>query len=128
MDAAFDTESYKNFAHGYFLTRKHMKWFWDLYAPDKSVRTEITASPLQATIEQLKDLPPALIITGEFDVLRDEGEAYAHKLTKAGVEVTATRYLGTIHGFVFLNDLSKTPAAVAAMEQATSMIKKVLHN
>jgi acetyl esterase len=64
--------SYKKFATDHFLLREGMKWFWDNYLPDKEKRKEPTASPLQASIEQLKDLPPALVINGEFDVLRDE--------------------------------------------------------
>lgn len=84
--------------------------------PNKEKRKEITASPLQASLEQLKGLPPALVITGECDVLRDEGEAYAHKLNAAGVTVTAVRHLGTIHDFLMLNDLSETPACRNAVE------------
>jgi acetyl esterase/lipase len=113
-DANFDTPSYQQFADGPWLTREAMKWFWNHYAPDASVRDELTASPLKARTEQLKGLPPALIITDENDVLRDEGEAYAHQLMRAGVQVTATRYLGTIHDFVMLNAISETPATRAA--------------
>ena len=110
-DADFDTPSYQQFAQGYFLTREAMKWFWDHYAPDVAIRTQSTASPLRATIEQLRGLPPALVINGECDVLRDEGEAYARKLIQAGVQVTALRYMGTIHDFVMLNVITDTPAA-----------------
>jgi acetyl esterase len=124
LDADFHTASYLEFAEGYFLSRKHMQWFWDQYAPDKSARLKITASPLRVSIEELKGLPPALIITGELDVLREEGEAYARKLIEAGVEVTATRYLATIHAFVFLNELSATPAAIAAIDQANRHLKR----
>lgn len=115
-DANFDNASYKEFAEGPWLTKKAMEWFWDKYLPNKEKRKEITASPLQASLEQLKDLPPALVITGECDVLRDEGEAYAHKLNAAGVTVTAVRHLGTIHDFLMLNDLSETPACRNAVE------------
>ncbi len=83
-DARFDTPSYQQFPTGHFLTREAMKWFWNQYLPDEAARKQPTASPLQATVEQLKGLPPALVINGEFDVLRDEGEAYAHKLIEAG--------------------------------------------
>jgi acetyl esterase len=76
-----------------------MKWFWNNYAPDNTTRKEPTASLLQASIDQLRGLPPGLVITEEFDVLRDEGEAYAHKLMQAGVSITSTMYLGTIHDF-----------------------------
>ena len=68
-----------------------MKWFWDNYLPDNNKRNEIYASPLKASLEQLKNLPPALVQTAENDVLRDEGEAYARKLNEAGVAVTLTR-------------------------------------
>ncbi|HAT7845573.1 TPA: alpha/beta hydrolase fold domain-containing protein [Legionella pneumophila] len=115
-DANFDNASYKEFAEGPWLTKKAMEWFWDKYLPNKEKRKEITASPLQASLEQLKGLPPALVITGECDVLRDEGEAYAHKLNAAGVTVTAVRRLGTIHDFLMLNDLSETPACRNAVE------------
>ena len=91
-DANFDTPSYLAYQEGYWLTRRAMKWFWDNYAPDNATRKEPTASPLLASVDQLRDLPPALVITDENDVLRDEGEAYAHKLMQANVTVTATRY------------------------------------
>lgn len=117
-DANFETESYKLFENGPWLTKKAMQWFWDAYLPNKEDAKKITASPLQASIEQLKGLPPALIITDQNDVLRDEGEAYANKLMQAGVPVVATRYLGTIHDFVMLNALANTPVTHAAISQA----------
>ena len=108
------------------LLMRAMKWFWDNYISSQTNRKEPTVSPLQASIEQLKGLPPALIINGEFDVLRDEGEAYAHKLMEAWVPVTAVQYHGTIHDFVMLNPISNTPAARGAIEQASQMLKKIL--
>jgi acetyl esterase len=125
-DANFDTQSYSTLQEGYWLTREGMKWFWNNYAPDNATRKEPTASPLQATIDHLKGLPPALIIIDEFDVLRDEGEAYAHKLMQAGVTVTATRYLGTIHDFMMLNPIADTPAVRGAIDQASETLKKAL--
>ena len=125
-DANFNTSSYVAYQDGYFLTREAMKWFWDNYVSNQTNRKEPTVSPLQASIEQLKGLPPALIINGEFDVLRDEGEAYAHKLIEAGVPVTGVRYHGTIHDFVMLNPITDTPAARGAIGQASHMLKKVL--
>jgi acetyl esterase len=125
-DAAFDTPSYHEFAEGYFLRRDAMQWFWDQYTTDESARDEITASPLRATTEQLAGLPPALVITAEADVLRDEGEAYAAKLRQAGVDVTATRYDATIHDFVMLNALRGTNAAEAAITQAIAYITAAL--
>jgi acetyl esterase len=104
-----------------------MKWFWDAYVPDVAERKNPLVAPLNATVEQLKDLPPALVITDENDVLRDEGEAYAHKLMNAGVDVTATRYLGTVHDFAMLNALGDTPAAKAAVAQATEKLHAALY-
>ena len=117
-DANFDNASYNQFAEGHFLTRNMMKWFWDNYTKDAAARKEITASPLQASTEQLKNLPPALIETAEFDVLRDEGEAYGRKLAEAGVDTTTVRYNGMIHDFGLLNPLSNVPAVRAALRQA----------
>jgi acetyl esterase len=125
-DASFDTPSYQQFASGYFLTREAMKWFWNHYLPDVARRSEPTASPLRAPDELLEGLPPALVINGECDVLRDEGEGYARKLMRAGVPVTATRYMGTIHDFVMLNAITDTPAARAAIAQATDTLRRVL--
>ena len=126
-DAAFDTPSYHQFAEGYFLRRDAMQWFWDQYTTDPAQRAEITASPLRATTDQLAGLPPALVITGEADVLRDEGEAYANKLREAGVPVTAVRYQGIIHDFVMLNALRGTHAAEAAIAQAVQTLQAALH-
>ncbi|OZJ03514.1 hypothetical protein BZG36_03425 [Bifiguratus adelaidae] len=103
VDANFETGSYNQFAQGYFLTKKAMEWFWDQYLPDKAKRNEIYASPLNASVQDLAGLPPALIITGEADVLRDGGESYAHKLIQAGVDVTAIRCLGIVHDFMMLD-------------------------
>jgi acetyl esterase len=123
-DASFDTESYHQFAEGYHLRRDAMMWFWDQYTRHPSERNEITASPLRASTQQLQGLPPALIITAEADVLRDEGEAYANKLRRAGVHVTAARFQGTIHDFVMLNALAHTTAARGAIALATSWLRE----
>ncbi|WP_406130029.1 alpha/beta hydrolase [Streptomyces sp. NBC_00989] len=125
-DANFDTGSYGQFATGYFLRRDGMQWFWDQYTTDEAERAQITASPLRATTEQLTGLPPALVITGEADVLRDEGEAYANKLREAGVPVTAVRFQGIIHDFVMLNALRETHAAEAAITMAVTVLRKAL--
>jgi len=127
-DASFDTGSYRQFAEGYFLRRDAMQWFWDQYTTDPAQRAEITASPLRASLEQLAGLPPALVITGEADVLRDEGEAYANKLRRAGVPVTSVRYQGIIHDFVMLNALRGTHAAAAAIDQAVATLRTALHD
>ncbi|MBI1282599.1 MAG: alpha/beta hydrolase fold domain-containing protein [Anaerolineaceae bacterium] len=122
-DASFDTESYHQFGEGYHLRRDAMQWFWNQYTTDPDERKQITASPLRASVEQLKGLPTALIITAEADVLRDEGEAYANKLRQAGVRVTTARFQGTIHDFVMLNPLADTSAARGAMALATSWLR-----
>jgi acetyl esterase len=106
-DAGLDTSTYHRYAEGPWLSRESMRWFWDSYLPDQARQSEVTASPLQASPEQLRGLPPALIINGEQDVLRDEGEAYARRLSRAGVPVTQVRYGGTIHT-VLLNPITDT--------------------
>jgi acetyl esterase len=126
VDAAFDTPSYGQFATGYSLDREFMRWFWDRYVPDPAARSEPTASPLRASLEQLRGLPPAVIITAECDVLRDEGEAYARKLIQAGVEVTATRYLGTVHDFMVQNPLANTSATRGAIAQTSAALRLAL--
>jgi acetyl esterase len=126
-DAAFDTASYKEFAVGYYLTLEGMQWFWDQYTTDEAERASIHVSPLRATTEQLAGLPPALVINGEADVLRDEGEAYAGRLRDAGVEVTQVRYAATIHDFVMLNALHDTHASKAAVAQAVAFLSAALH-
>ncbi|WP_371368149.1 alpha/beta hydrolase [Pseudomonas sp. QL9] len=122
-DASFETTSYNQFAQGHFLTKPMMQWFWDSYTTDAKQRAETYASPLRATPEQLKGLPPALVQTAEFDVLRDEGEAYARHLDAAGVPVTAVRYNGMIHDYGLLNPLAKVPEVQAAMRQAGVELK-----
>jgi acetyl esterase/lipase len=125
-DASLDTTTYQRYVDGPWATREAMRWFWDSYLPDQARRAEITASPLRATAEQLRGLPPALIINGEHDVLRDEGEAYARKLSEAGVPVTQVRYGGTIHDFALLNPITDTPAPRAAIAQAASYLRRAL--
>ncbi|MFF7690292.1 alpha/beta hydrolase [Streptomyces syringium] len=125
-DASFDTGSYRQFAEGYFLRRDGMQWFWDQYTTDENERAQVTASPLRATTGQLAGLPPALVVTAEADVLRDEGEAYANKLRAAGVPVTAVRYQGIIHDFVMLNALRGTHAAQAAIDLAVGTLRRAL--
>jgi len=125
-DASVDTASYHEFASGFFLARAFMKYGWDLYAPDEKTRDLPYVSPLRANSEQLKGLPPALVITAENDPLRDEGEAYAHKMMDAGVPVAAVRYDGMIHDFVALNALRHLPETKAALEQAADGIRRHL--
>ena len=107
---AFNTQSYKDCANGYYLTAEDMKWFWNHYLRDEIDGRNPYASPLVA--KDLSSLPPALIITAEFDPLRDEGEAYAVRLQKAGVPTKISRYNGIIHGFLDFTDLKQTKAAI----------------
>jgi acetyl esterase/lipase len=125
-DANFETGSYKAFAEERFLTRNMMIWFWDNYTKDPQQRKEIYASPLNATLEQLAGLPPALVQTAENDVLRDEGEAYARKLEEAGVPVTLTRYQGLIHDFGLLNPIAGVPAVKTSITQAAIVIRNAV--
>jgi len=125
-DANFNNGSYNQFAEGHFLTRNMMQWFWNSYTSDPRQRDDIHASPLRASLEQLKGLPPALVQTAEMDVLRDEGEAYARKLGAAGVPVTAVRYNGMIHDFGLLNVLGQVPGTRSAMDQAAQAIRQHL--
>ncbi|MFF0300111.1 alpha/beta hydrolase [Streptomyces sp. NPDC004562] len=125
-DAAQDTESYRTFAHGPHLTAKAMEWFWDAYTTDPAERAQITASPLRATLEDLRDLPPAFVVVDENDVLRDEGEAYARKLVQAGVPTTSIRYNASLHDFMMLNTVRGTQASTAAVEQAVHVLRKAL--
>ena len=125
-DAAMDTDSYEQFAEGYFLMAKAMEWFWDAYLPDVDRRSEPYASPLRASDEQLTGLPPAFLLVDEADVLRDEGEAYAARLREAGVAVTTVRYDGITHDFMMLNPLSNTHATRAAVAQAIAVLREAL--
>ena len=125
-NANFENASYDQFANDHFLTKGMMKWFWDAYTTDTKQRQEIYASPLLATPEQLKGLPPTLIQTAQNDVLRDEGEAYARKLDAAGVNVVATRYNGMIHDFGLLNILADVPTTRAALHQASGELRQRL--
>ncbi|MEU1419864.1 alpha/beta hydrolase [Kitasatospora sp. NPDC005751] len=126
-DADFDTPSYRAFADGYFLHRADMRRFWDAYLPDPADRAQSLAAPLRAGLEELAGLPPALVITAEADVLRDEGEAYAARLRRAGVPVVATRYQGVVHGFVLLDSHCRTGSARSALIQAVDTLHLALH-
>jgi acetyl esterase len=125
-DAAQDTDTYSIFANGPFLTAKAMAWFWDAYLPDHSRRNEITASPLRASLDELAGLPPALVIVDQNDVLRDEGEAYAAKLTQAGVLTTSVRYNFVTHDFMMLNPERPTQGTTAAVAQAIHVLSTAL--
>lgn len=126
-NANFETRSYMEFARGYYLYREGMMWFWDQYTTTAAERHEITASPLRSTADQLRGLPDAMILNGQADVLRDEGEIYAVKLRNSGVDVTTVRLNGIIHDFVMLNALDKTNATRAAMDASTQWINRKNH-
>jgi len=123
-DMASETPSMRELAEGYFLTIPTMKWFGKQYLSKPEQAMEPTASPLRASLQQLEGLPPALVITSEFDPLRDQGEAYAQKLSDAGVRVAGVRYLGTIHGFPVLNAMSEAPATQAVIAQANEALRR----
>lgn len=124
-DANFETVSYNQYATSRFLTKNMMQWFWDNYIP-KDKRNDIYAAPLQASLAQLKGLPPTLVQTAENDVLRDEGEAYARKMDEAGVDVTLVRIQGMIHDYGLLNPLATVPAVQSALRYAANELKKAL--
>jgi acetyl esterase len=126
VDASFETESYHQFGEKRFLTTPLMKWMYDMYIADPEKRQDIYASPLQATVEQLQGLPPALIQVAESDILRDGGEAYGRKLDEAGVPVTTVRYNGMIHDFGLLNGLAEVPAVRSLFVHAAAELKKHL--
>ena len=119
LNAAFlDTESYGNFGRGYMLDKTNVERFIGMYLPDRRTRTDPYASPLLA--RDHRNLPAALVITAEFDVLRDEGEAYAGKLADAGVPARAIRYPGMIHGFVSADRI--LPQARRATDEIASAL------
>ncbi len=126
VDASFEADSYHQFGDKRFLTTPLMKWMYDMYIADPEKRQDIYASPLQATVEQLQGLPPALIQVAESDILRDGGEAYGRKLDEAGVKVTTVRYNGMIHDFGLLNGLAEVPAVRSLFVQAAAELKKYL--
>lgn len=123
-NACFNTCTYQEFAEGYYLYRAGMEWFWNQYTQSRKDRNQITSSPLRAAAEQLRGLPDAMILNGEADVLRDEGESYARRLREAGVNVTALRFQAMIHDFVMLNSLDQTKACRAAMDVSTEWINR----
>jgi acetyl esterase len=121
-DADFSRASYRENAEGYLLSTKAMEWFWNHYVPDAAQRVEPYASPLRA--KDLAGLPPAFVITAEFDPLRDEGEAYAKKLQAAGVPTVLKRYDGAIHGFFAMGLLAQV--ARDAVGDAVAAVRRGL--
>lgn len=123
-DADFSRPSYTKFAQERFLTTPLMKWMWDNYLPKKEDRKNKYAAPLQASLEELQGLPPALVQVAENDILYDEGVAYARKLDEAGVSTTISEYKGLIHDYGLLNPIAQIPAIQVSIQQASV----VLHN
>lgn len=123
-NACFNNTSYCLFAENYYLYRDGMIWFWNQYTKSERDWDWVTASPLRAEIKLLEKLPEAMILNGQADVLRDEGEAYGENLRRAGVPVTALRFQAIIHDFVMLNSLDQTRACRAAMDVSTEWIRR----
>lgn len=125
-DAAADTKSYRLYGEDRFLTSSLMHWMFDLYTSDPEERKQIYLSPLEASLDQLRGLPPTLIQVADADILRDEGEAYGRKLDEAGVKVTTIRYNGMIHDFGLLNALANTSQVKSLFRHAAAELKHYL--
>lgn len=125
-DARCDSPSQRDFATGYLLTRAALLRYWRHYTDDPRELAEPTVSPLRASLAELAGLPPALVVTAEADVTRDEGERYAGRLRAAGVAVTAVRFLGTVHDFVSLAALRDSPPTRAAVRQGAAFLRELL--
>lgn len=124
VDYLSDNDSYRQYANGPWLTRDSMKWMFELEGLDGTEADPVTW-PGRASVDALRGLPDATIIVDD-DILRDEGEAYARKLSEAGVRVTSVRYNQTVHDFVMLNPLADTPAVRAAVAQAIGALREAL--
>lgn len=105
-----------------------MKWFWGACTSDDARRVEVCASPLRASLEQLRGLPTTLVITDEADVPRDEGEKDANRLREAGMDVTSVRVAGLVHDFLLLDGLRDTRAANVARKPAVDALRTALHD
>lgn len=117
LDHSCDTQSYAAFAHGYFLTAGMMRWYWRQYLAGGGKGDDWRVSPLRQ--QRLEDLPATTIVTAEYDVLRDEAEAYAARLINAGVPTAVRRWPGQIHGFLLQEGLiDDADAALAAAAEA----------
>lgn len=117
----YESESYIENKDNDILSRDAMDYFWDALLNNEEENKLPTVAPLFASLEHLKDLPPALIITAEKDVLRTEGELYAKKLTEAGVKNVCVRYFDANHGF--LSAPGGSPQCTAALAQAENVLK-----
>lgn len=125
-DAGQNSTTYAEFADGPHLSAAAMAWFWDCYLPEVAMRSDATASPLRATADDLARVPSTLVIVAEYDVLRDEGEAYARALEGAGVPTGLVRIPGATHDVMMLNPVRGTVAAGTAIELAITTMKEVL--
>lgn len=125
-DTNFDTESYRMYGEQRFLTTPLMKWMFDQYTTDPKQRKEIYLAPLQATLDELKGLPPTVIQVAENDILRDEAEALGRKLDEAGVDVTTVRYNGVIHDFGLLNGFATIPQTRSLFTYTAAVLKHYL--
>jgi acetyl esterase len=123
-DYLSNNESYRTFKDGPWLTAANMKWMFDLEGLNGNEK-DPTTWPNRAPVDQLKGLPDALVIV-DGDILRDEGESYADKLSQAGVSVTSIRFNETIHDFMMLNPLANTPAVRGAVAQTIAALKSAL--
>jgi len=121
-DCDLESTSYRDPANQLMLSRDSMVWFWDHYVPDPDARLHPDAAPLRSA--NFADLPPAVILTAEHDVLRDEGELYATRLMKAGVPVSHRRFAGQMHGFFNMNDV--LPGAADGLDYVTAAIEERL--
>lgn len=125
-DTSFSSPSIREYANGPFLTRDDMQWFLNHYLANPSDANNPLVAPLRFPIDQLRGLPPTLIITAEHDPLRDEGESYARNLTEAGVPTVCTRYLGAIHDFMYVNALAETANSRALLAQVGTALRHIL--
>lgn len=127
VDADMSRPSYTSFAQGRFLTTPIMAWMWDMYIPNPEDRKQKYVSPINASLEELKGLPPALVQVAENDILYDEGVAYGRKLDEAGVPTTITVYKGMIHDYGMLNPLSHISGVQEALTQAAAVLREALY-
>lgn len=124
LDPACDTPSFREFESCAHLHRDDVLWLWEQYLPNRASWRAATGAPLEASRVELQDLPPALVVTAEVDVLRDDGELYARRLQEAGVDVLAVRYLGAVHGFCHLDALRESPSARAVVWQVSEFLRR----
>lgn len=116
--------SYREFRTNPNLSQFTMKWFWDNYLPEKSLSSNPYVSPLFATDDVLARFPSTLVVTCEYDVLRDEGERFAARLRRANVDVTAVRWLSSLHGFLVTESLSASASAQACLDMVAQYIRR----